>query len=64
MRRMICTILYKLGFRKAAYYVSPSIYTWLLGKDFAENFTKALEATKARCETLKEKINELEGKAC
>lgn len=63
MRRMICTILYKLGFHKAAYHVSPSVYCWLLGKDFAESFVNAMKATKERAISLQEQINK-EVEAC
>ena len=41
MRRKICTVLYKLGLRRAAHYVSPSIYYMLMGKEAAKYFMQA-----------------------
>lgn len=38
MRRKICTILYKLGLRRAAHTVSPSIYFQLVAKECAKYF--------------------------
>lgn len=43
MRRKLCTILYKLGLRGAAHYVSPSIYFQLVTKDVAKYFMQGLE---------------------
>ena len=38
MRRKICTILYRLGLHRAAYYVSPSICCALAAEKIAKCF--------------------------
>jgi hypothetical protein len=43
MRRKICTILYKLGLRRAAHAVSPSIYFQLIAKESAKYFMQGME---------------------
>lgn len=43
MRRKICTILYKLGLRKLAHDVSPSIYFQLIAKESAKYFMQGME---------------------
>ena len=43
MRRKLCTILYKLGLRRAAHCVSPSIYFQLVAKECAKYFMQGYE---------------------
>ena len=48
MRRIICTILYRLGFPQAAYNISPSIATHLIYKDVQKIQARSREAWKLK----------------
>lgn len=43
MRKTICTLLFRLGFVRLAYYVSPSVCGYLRVKAAAAEIVRALE---------------------
>jgi hypothetical protein len=47
MRKSLCTLLYRLRLHRLAYYVSPSVYWYLRGKEVWDAMLEGLETTAA-----------------
>ena len=54
MRKAICTLLYRLGMRRLAYKVSPSVYGYLFGEEVAAKMAAALQCAGGFAAALKE----------
>lgn len=54
MRKVLCNVLYRLGLRRWAYKVSPSIYGYLYGKEARAALAAGLAAAGGMAKALKE----------
>ena len=54
MRKAVCTLLYKLGMRRLAYKVSPSVFGYLFCKEVAAKMVEALQCASGFAAALKE----------